>query len=84
VIRETDFDNHESRASFIMHMINMSIDDPNKIHEKSLDVISALCSHICMMMMAINGEKESYLSGYDSSVIQPMINDGPDIPIWGD
>lgn len=82
IIKETDFDNHESRASFIMHMINMSIDNPDEIHEKSLDVISALSSHICMMMMAINGGKETYLSSYDDSVIQPMINDGPTIPIW--
>lgn len=82
IIKETDFDNHESRASFIMHMINMSIDNPDEIHEKSLDVVSALSSHICMMMMTINGGKETYLSGYDDSVIQPMIKDGPNIPIW--
>jgi len=82
IIKETDFSNHESRASFIMHMINMSIDNPDEIHEKSLDVVSALSSHICMMMMTINGGKETYLSGYDNSVIQPMIDDGPNIPIW--
>jgi len=57
IIKETDFSNHESRASFIMHMINMSIDNPDEIHEKSLDVVSALSSHICMMMMTINGGK---------------------------
>ena len=82
IIKETDFSNHESRASFIMHMINMSIDNPDEIHEKSLDVVSALSSHICMMMMTINGGKETYLSSYDDSVIQPMIDNGPNIPIW--
>jgi hypothetical protein len=82
IIKETDFSSHESRASFIMHMINMSVDNPDEIHEKSLDVVSALSSHICMMMMTINGGKETYLSGYDNSVIQPMIDDGPNIPIW--
>ena len=82
VIRDTDFNSHESRASFIMHMINMSTDNPDEVHEKSLDVISALSSHIIMMMMAMSNGKESYLNNYNESVILPMIEQGPDTPIW--
>jgi hypothetical protein len=82
LIKDTDFDDHEGRASFMMHIMNMSIDDPNRVDERSLDVVSALSSHICMMMIAINGAKESYLSNYDYNIIQPMIDEGSSIPIW--
>ena len=82
LIKDTDFDDHQSRASFMMHIINMSMDDPNRIDERSLDVVSALSSHICMMMIAINGAKESYLANYNANIIQPMIDEGGNIPIW--
>lgn len=82
LIKDTDFDDHQSRASFMMHIINMSMDDPNRIDERSLDVVSALSSHICMMMIAINGAKESYLANYNTNIIQPMIDEGGNIPIW--
>lgn len=82
LIKDTDFDNHESRSAFMMHVMNMSIDDPNRVDERSLDVVSALSSHICMMMIAINGAKESYLANYDMNIIQPMIDEGSNIPIW--
>ena len=82
LIKDTDFDDHQSRASFMMYIINMSMDDPNRIDERSLDVVSALSSHICMMMIAINGAKESYLANYNANIIQPMIDEGGNIPIW--
>ena len=82
LIKDTDFDDHEDRASFMMHIMNMSIDDPDRVDERSLDVVSALSSHICMMMIAINGAKESYLSNYNCNIIQPMIDEGSSIPIW--
>ena len=82
LMKDTDFDDHEGRAAFMMHIMNMSIDDPNRVDERSLDVVSALSSHICMMMIAINGAKESYLSNYNYNIIQPMIDEGSSIPIW--
>lgn len=84
VIKETDFDNHESRASFLMHMMNMSINKPNEKNETSLDIVSALATHIIVMMQAINGGKESYFEHFDTNVIFPMISDGANMPIWND
>ena len=83
LIKNTDFDNHESRASFMMHLLNMSTEYNDK-QGASLDVISALSSHIIVMMQVINGGKESYLDHFDTNVIYPMIAEGSNIPLWDD
>ena len=77
VMKDTDFTEHKSRTSFIMHMMNMSIEDSGKVNERSLDLISVLCSHICMMMLVINNDRDMYFDNYDKSMIN-QINDLPE------
>lgn len=84
LIRDTDFTEHTSRTSFMMHMMNMAVDEPNKSNERSLNIINALSSHIISLIQTIGNNKDQYINHFDESVIIPMINDGPDIPIWGD
>lgn len=84
IIKDTDFEDHKSRASFMMHMMNMAVDEPSKHHERSLDVISALSSHIIMLIQALNGSKDAYIDHFNENVVVPMINDGPDMPVWGE
>lgn len=69
VMKDTNFTEHKDRTAFIMHMMNMSIDDSGEINEKSLDLISVLCSHICMMMIVIDNDKDMYFYNYDKSML---------------
>lgn len=69
VMKDTDFTEHKDRTAFIMHMMNMSMEDSGKINERSLDLISVLCSHICMMMIVIDSDKDMYFHNYDKSML---------------
>lgn len=84
IIKETDFDTHSGRASFIMHMMNMSMDDSPEINENSIDVINSLSSHIIMLMKVLNGSKDDYLNHFDEMIMHPLIESGPDMPMWED
>lgn len=75
IIKETNFNDSSQTAAFIMHMINVAVDDSTEIDDKPLDVISALCSHVISLFKIINDNKETYLEQFNNNVIIPMIND---------
>jgi len=74
IIKDTNFEDPSQTAAFIMHMINAAVDEGKEYDDKSLDVISALCSHVIALFKVIQNNKESYLEQFDNNVIIPMIN----------
>lgn len=74
IIKETNFEDPSQTAAFIMHMINAAVSEGQECNDKSLDVISALSSHLIALFKVIQDNKESYLEQFDNNVIIPMIN----------
>jgi len=80
LIKETDFTSHSSKTSFVMHMINMSNVDVKD--ENAVDVITSLCTHLCVLFENFDQIKEQYMDGFDEQIMIPMIQKGNQLKIW--
>lgn len=80
LIKETDFTDHSSKTSFVMHMINMS--DINVKDTDAIDVITSLCTHLCVLFENFNQIKDQYMDGFDDEIMIPMIQKGNQLKIW--
>ena len=80
LIKETDFTSHSSKTSFVMHMINMSNVDVKD--ENAVDVITSLCTHLCVLFENFDQIKEQYMDGFDEEIMIPMIQKGNQLKIW--
>lgn len=82
IIENTDFNDTNSRAAFIMHVINaVNVQDDV---DNALNTIIAMCSHIIILMKMINGMKDEYIAEFKRTMIDPIIDNDHMLEVWGD
>jgi hypothetical protein len=82
IIESTDFNDTNSRAAFIMHVINaVNVQDDV---DNALNTIIAMCSHIIILMKMINGMKDEYIAEFKRTMIDPIIDNDHMLEVWGD
>jgi hypothetical protein len=82
IIENTNFNDTNSRAAFIMHVIN-AVNVENDI-DNALNTIIAMCSHIIILMKMINGMKDEYIAEFKRTMIDPIIDNDHMLEVWGD
>lgn len=82
IIEQTDFNDSNSRAAFIMHVIN-AVNVEEDV-DNALNTVISMCAHIIILMKMVNGMKEEYLSEFKRTMIDPIVENNHMLEVWGD